>query len=164
MHPASASRETAGRQVLALAGWLILCFAASATAVFVSTGGWYARLAKPPWNPPAWVFGPVWTLLYAMMATAAWWVWRHGGRTANQRALRLFLLQWVLNALWTPLFFGLHSPGWAFADILALWAVLAATVLSFWRVSVVAGVLLSPYLAWVTFAAALNFEIWQLNR
>jgi translocator protein len=153
----------AGPQTLVFAGWLALCFAASGTAVFVSTGGWYAGLHKPLWNPPAWVFGPAWTLLYMMMAVAAWLVWREGGWKKQRRALELFLLQWLLNALWTPLFFGMHRPGLAFAEITALWLVLAATLISFWRVRKAAGVLLVPYLAWVSFAAALNFTIWQLN-
>jgi tryptophan-rich sensory protein len=148
---------------LALVGWLALCFAASVTGVFVSTNGWYAELHKPAWNPPAWIFGPVWTLLYVLMAVAAWLVWREGGWTKQFRPLGLFLLQWLLNALWTPLFFGLHRSGLALAEIVALWLVLAATVAAFWRVRKVAGVLLVPYLAWVTFAAALNFTIWRLN-
>jgi len=155
--------KSAGGQVLALVAWLALCFAASATAVFVSVDGWYAGLLKPSWNPPAWLFGPVWTLLYAMMAVAAWLVWRQGGWRTQGQALKLFLLQWLLNALWTPLFFGLHRPAWALADIVLLWLVLAATLYSFWRVKAVAGVLLVPYLAWVSFAAALNFAIWRLN-
>ncbi|NOT58574.1 MAG: tryptophan-rich sensory protein [Deltaproteobacteria bacterium] len=152
-----------GPQVFALIAWLALCFAASSTAVFVSVDGWYAGLLKPSWNPPAWLFGPVWTLLYAMMAVAAWLVWREGGWREQARALRLFLLQWLLNALWTPLFFGLHRPGLAFAEIILLWLALVATLVSFWRVRKQAGVLLMPYLAWVSFAAALNFTIWRLN-
>ena len=157
------SRDSAGRQALALVGWLVLCFAASGTAVFVVTGGWYAGLHQPTWNPPPWIFGPVWTLLYLMMAIAAWLVWREGGWKAQRRALGLFLLQWLLNALWTPLFFGLHRTGLAFAEIIMLCLAVAATVRSFWRVSRSAGVLLLPYLAWVCFAAALNFTIWRLN-
>jgi hypothetical protein len=90
---------------LALAGWLAICFAASITAVFVSTTGWYAGLQKPAWNPPAWIFGPVWTLLYLLMAIAAWMVWREGGWRIQRRPLGLFLFQWLLNAMWTPLFF-----------------------------------------------------------
>ena len=109
-------RPSAGRSLTALAGWLLLTFSASATAVFVSAGGWYAGLAKPTWNPPGWIFGPVWTILYAMMAVAAWRVWLHGGWPRQKTALRLYLIQWALNALWTPLFFGLHQPGWALAD------------------------------------------------
>jgi len=150
-------------QLLALAGWLALCFSASATAVFVSAGGWYASLHKPSWNPPSWIFGPVWTALYAMMAVAAWLVWRAGGWKEQRRALTLFLLQWFLNALWTPLFFGLHRPGFAFAEIVLLWLALAATLALFWQVKKAAGVMLLPYLAWVSFAAVLNFVIWRLN-
>lgn len=151
------------RQILGLIAWLALCFAASPTAVFVSTSGWYGELTKPSWNPPSWLFAPVWTLLYVAMACAAWLVWREGGWKAHRLALGLFLGQWLLNAFWTPLFFGLHQTGWAFAEIIALWLVLAATLISFWRVRPTAGALLAPYLAWVTFAAALNFTIWQLN-
>ncbi len=156
-------RPSAGRQALALIGWLVLCFAATSTAAFVSIDGWYAALQKPSWNPPAWVFGPAWTVLYISMAVAAWLVWREGGWKAQGRALGLFLVQWVLNALWTPLFFGLHRPGLAFAEIVILWLAIAATLAAFWRINKVAGALLVPYLAWVTFAAALNFAIWRLN-
>ncbi len=151
------------RQTLALVGWLVLCFAASATAVFVSPGGWYAGLQKPSWTPPAWVFGPIWSTLYVMMAFAAWLVWRRGGWTAQWRALAWFLLQWLLNVLWTPLFFGLHRPGLALAEIALLWVVLAGTLFAFWRVTRLAGVLLVPYLAWVSLATVLNFTIWRLN-
>lgn len=156
-------RPSAGRQTFALIGWLALCFAATGTAAFVSIDGWYAALQKPSWNPPAWVFGPAWTVLYISMAVAAWLVWRQGGWKAQGRALGLFLVQWVLNALWTPLFFGLHRPGLAFAEIVILWLAIAATLAAFWRINKVAGALLVPYLAWVTFAAALNFAIWRLN-
>ncbi len=155
--------KSSGHQILALAGWLALCFAASGTAIFVSVDGWYTGLNKPQWNPPAWVFAPVWTLLYAMMAVAAWLVWREGGWKTQRRALVLFLLQWLLNALWTPLFFGMHRVGLAFAEITLLWLMLAATVVSFWSVRRAAAYLMLPYLAWVSFAAALNFAIWRLN-
>lgn len=148
---------------MALAGWLAVCFAAAITGVCVSTTGWYAGLHKPSWNPPAWVFGPVWMLLYALMAIAAWLVWREGGWKLRRLPLGLFLFQWLLNALWTPLFFGWHRPGLACAEIILLWLVLAATLGAFWRVRKIAGVLLLPYLAWVGFAAALNFSLWRLN-
>jgi len=151
------------RPILALLGWLVLCFAASGTAVFVSVDGWYDGLVKPSWNPPAWLFGPVWTALYVTMAIAAWLVWREGGWRAQRRPLALFVAQWALNALWTPLFFGLHQPGLAFAEILLLWVVLALTVTAFWRVRRIAGLLLLPYIAWVSFAAFLNFTLWRLN-
>jgi len=152
------------RQIPALIGWLALCFAASAGGLFVSVDGWYAGLQKPSWNPPPWVFGPAWTLLYVLMAIAAWMIWREGGWKRQKLALSLFLAQWFLNALWTPLFFGLHRSGIAFAEILGLWFALALTVVSFWRVRKLAGYFLLPYLAWVTFAGTLNFTIWRLNR
>lgn len=163
MNATKPSTLPAGRQALALVGWLALCFAASGTAVFVVVDGWYAGLLKPSWNPPVWIFGPVWTLLYAMMAVAAWLVWREGGWKRQRRVLGWFLLQWLLNALWTPLFFGMHRAGLAVAEIMMLWLVLAVTLRSFWRVRKSAGVLLMPYLAWVSFAAVLNFAIWRLN-
>ena len=147
----------------ALAGWLLLTFSASATAVFVTTGGWYAELAKPTWNPPGWIFGPVWTILYALMAVAAWRVWRQGGWAKQKVALSLFVVQWALNALWTPLFFGLHRPGWALAEILILLAAILATMRAFWRVDRPAGLLLLPYAAWVAFATVLNWTIWRMN-
>jgi len=152
-----------GRQTVALGGWLALCFAAAGGAVFVSTDGWYAGLQKPSWNPPAWVFGPAWSLLYILMAAAARFVWREGGWKTQGKALASFLVQWLLNALWTPLFFGMHRPGLALAEIIVLWLAIAATLASFWRVRKIAGVLLAPYLAWVSFAAVLNAAIWRLN-
>ena len=151
------------RQTIALVGWLALTFCAAATGTFVSTGGWYEELMKPSWNPPSWVFGPVWTLLYAMMAVAAWLVWQRGGWKAQRVPLTLYLVQWALNALWTPLFFGLHRPGLAFIEIVALVLAVMATLAAFWRVKLLAGLLLVPYAAWVGFAAALNFAIWRLN-
>ena len=151
------------QQTSALIGWLALSFAAAGGAVFVSTNDWYANLIKPAWNPPSWLFGPIWSLLYVMMGVAAWLVWREGGWKAHQQALGVFLAQWFLNALWTPLFFGLGLPGLAFAEIVLLWLLIVTTVTLFWRVKNIAGALLLPYLAWVTFAAVLNHSIWRLN-
>ncbi|MCE9614766.1 MAG: tryptophan-rich sensory protein [Lentisphaerae bacterium] len=153
----------ASGNIIALAGWMILTFCAAATGVFVSTGGWYAELAKPSWNPPGWLFGPVWTLLYAMMAVAAWLVWTRGGWKAQRGPLGLYLAQWALNALWTPLFFGFHRPGLAFAEILVLLLAVVATMIAFRRVRLSAGLLLFPYALWVGFATVLNFTIWRLN-
>ena len=126
-------------------------------------GEWYATLRKPSWNPPPWIFGPVWTALYLMMATAAWLVWRRGGWAGQRRALTLYLVQLALNAAWTPLFFGLKMPGLAFAEILLLLAAIVATALAFRRVSKGAAALLVPYMAWVSFAAFLNYTLWSLN-
>lgn len=152
-----------GRSWLGLAGWLALVFCASATAVFIAENGWYAGLAKPTWNPTGWIFGLVWTVLYALMAVAAWRVWRHGGWARQKAALSLFIAQWALNTLWTPLFFGLHRPGWALAEILILLIAILATIRAFWRADQPAGLLLIPYAAWVAFATVLNWTIWRLN-
>ena len=147
----------------ALVGWLVLCFSAASLGAFFMPGEWYATLKKPSWNPPAWIFGPVWSALYTMMAVAAWLVWKRGGFAAQRRPLALFLTQLVLNAAWTPLFFGLHWPGIALAEITLLWLAIAATLAAFHHVSRPAAWLLAPYLAWVSFAAALNFALWRLN-
>jgi benzodiazapine receptor len=126
---------------------------------------WYPSLTKPPFNPPAWVFGPVWTLLYFMMGVAAYLVWQKGWENEIVRvALVLYLVQLILNGAWSILFFGMQSPGLAFAEITLLWIAIAATIVWFWRVSPAAGVLLLPYEAWVSFAALLNASLWVLNR
>lgn len=151
------------KDALALACWLALCFLAALGGVFVSTGDWYASLNKPSWNPPSWLFGPVWSTLYCMMAIAAWQVWRIGGWQRQRAALSLFITQLVLNALWTPIFFGAHQMGWAFVEICILWLTLVATIRAFWKVKQSAALLLLPYLAWSTFAAVLNFTLWRLN-
>ena len=151
------------RIVLGLFGWLGLCFAVAAMGVFFLPGEWYAALRKPSWNPPSWVFGPVWTALYTMMAVAAWLVWKQGGWAQQRRPLAIFLAQLLLNALWTPLFFGLHWPGVAFAEILLMWLAIAWTIAAFSRVHRVAAGLLVPYLAWVSFASVLNWTVWKLN-
>jgi translocator protein len=114
-------------------------------------------------NPPGWIFAPVWTALYTMMAVAAWLVWRQGGWDKQCKPLLIFLVQLALNALWTPLFFGLHRPGVAFAEIVLLWLAIAATLAAFCRVSLIGAGLLVPYLAWVSFAVVLNFTLWRLN-
>ena len=151
------------RKWLGLIAWLALVFAASLTSVFVSTGGWYAELNKPVWNPPNWIFGPVWTVLYIMMAVAAWRVWLRGGWKEQRTPLSLFLIQWTLNALWTPLFFGFHLLGWAFVEILVLLVFILLTLRAFWPVDRMAAFLMVPYALWVAFASVLNFTIWRLN-
>ena len=155
--------KTLTQNILALIGWLLLTFCASATAVFVKTDGWYAELAKPSWNPPSWIFGPVWTTLYLLMAVSAWLVWLRGGWKEQRWPLALYLVQLVLNILWTPLFFGLQRPGLAFAEILVLLVAIYATLIAFWRVRGVSGIMLRPYALWTTCAAVLNFTIWQIN-
>jgi tryptophan-rich sensory protein len=152
-----------GKMILGLCGWLLLCFAAASPGAVFMPGEWYAALKKPAWNPPGWIFGPVWTALYTMMAVAAWLVWRRGGWKEQRRPLLIFLSQLALNALWTPLFFGLHRPGVAFAEIVLLWLAIVATVAAFRPVNRGAAWLLVPYLAWVSFAAVLNGTLWRLN-
>lgn len=152
-----------GRSILGLAGWLGVCFAVAATGGLFTPGEWYATLEKPSWNPPGWVFGPVWTVLYTLMAIAAWLVWKQGGFRVQRVALSLFLLQLLLNGLWSPLFFGLQNPGLALVDLGLLWLAILTTLMWFWQVSVPAGALLLPYLAWVTFAGVLNATLWRLN-
>ena len=158
--------ETPVRSALALIGFLAACFGAALVgSAFTapSIPEWYESLAKPFFTPPSWLFGPVWTALYLAMAFAGWLVWRGGSTSQIALPLALFGGQLALNALWSVLFFGLRSPGVALAEILVLWAAILATLLLFQRISQIAGWLLAPYLAWVTFAALLNFEIWRLN-
>jgi translocator protein len=147
------------RSALVLAGLILITFCAPLSAIFTPPGEWYASLHKPAWNPPAWLFGPVWTALYLMMATAAWQVWRRAGG----RPLRLYFAQLTLNAAWTPVFFGAREMGWALLVILLLWAAILATLLAFRRASKPAAWLLAPYLAWVSFATFLNFTLWRMN-
>lgn len=148
-----------------LVGWLLLVFVAAALGGLASAraGAFYAELVRPGWAPPGWLFGPVWSVLYAAMGVAAWRVWRIHGFAGARLALGLFIVQLIANALWTWLFFAWRAGGLAFADILVLWLLVAATLAQFWRVDRIAGGLLVPYLAWVSFAMALNWAVWRLN-
>ncbi len=151
------------QQTLALFGWLIASFITAAIGGFASinAAGFYGQLIQPSWAPPAWLFGPVWSVLYVLMAVAAWLVWRRQG--FQGAALKLFIVQLLFNALWTWLFFVWRLGAVAFIEIVLLWLLISATLVLFWRVQRVAAVLLLPYLAWVSFAAALNFTLWRLN-
>jgi tryptophan-rich sensory protein len=142
---------------------LAVLLTAGVGGLAVNSAEQYGRLRQPSWAPPSWLFGPVWTTLYALMAVAAWLVWRSGPLSATRRALGFYVAQLALNAAWTPLFFGLGWRGIAFIDITVLWAILVVTVVLFFRRSAVAGWLLVPYLLWTTFALCLNFAVWQLN-
>lgn len=153
------------RQILGLLGWLLLCFASAALGGLASAhaGAFYRELARPPWAPPGWLFGPVWSLLYLLMAVAAWLVWLDQGFRGARTALLLFLIQLAANALWTWLFFVWHQGAFALLEILVLWALILSTALAFWRIRPWAGALLLPYLAWVTFASALTWAVWKGN-
>ncbi|HEX8746647.1 MAG TPA: TspO/MBR family protein [Pyrinomonadaceae bacterium] len=151
---------------LALGLSIAICFSAAGIGSLFTDpeiGGWYARIEKPSWTPPNWVFGPVWSVLYLMMAVAAWLVWKEKGFAGAAAPLALFGAQLVFNALWSILFFGMHRMGLALLDIILLWSAILATLLSFWRVSPAAGALMIPYLLWVTYASALNYSIWRVN-
>jgi translocator protein len=153
------------RQVIALMGWIALTGAAALIGAVASidAGAFYAQLARPAWAPPASVFGPVWTVLYVLMAVAAWLVWREAGSAGRAGALTLYVGQLILNALWSVLFFGQHLGLLAFIDILVLLALIVATSIAFWRVRKISAALLVPYLIWVSFASILNYAVWQLN-
>jgi tryptophan-rich sensory protein len=151
------------KPTLVLVAFFVAAFSAAFVGARFPPGGWYAGLAKPAWTPPNWLFGPVWTALYAMIAVSGWLVWRRAGFEAAGAALALFAVQLALNAAWSWIFFGLHRPGAAFIEIVILWIAILGTVLLFWRVHWLPGALLLPYLAWVAFAAALNWQLWRLN-
>lgn len=164
------SKPVAGgmlRRGLQLAALIILCQGVGVAGALVTAGSvdsWYAELQKPFFNPPNWIFGPMWTLLYLMMALACWLILQpHAEPRLRRTALFLFALQLFVNGLWSPVFFGLRNPGLAFAHILILWFAIAVTYRLFLKISRPAGLLLLPYWAWVSFAALLNFEIWRLN-
>ena len=156
------------RDIWKLVVSIVACLAAGAigsmfTRQAIST--WYATLEKPAFQPPNWLFAPVWTLLYVLMGVAAFLVWRKGLENRQVKiALIAFLVQLVLNALWSVVFFGLESPLYGFIVIVVLWGAILFTILKFYRISLASSVLLWPYLLWVTFAAVLNESVWLLNR
>lgn len=153
------------RQVGGFIAWFAICFAASALGAVASiqAGSFYLSLARPAWAPPASVFGPVWAVLYASMAVAAWLVWREGGFRRARAALTLFVVQLAVNAIWSWLFFAWRLGAVAFVDILILCVLVGATVVAFWRIRPLAAALLIPYLLWASFAAMLNYTVWQMN-
>ena len=162
--PTSTSASTS-QQVLGLVGWLFASFVTGALGGFASinAAGFYGQLVQPAWAPPAWLFGPVWSVLFVLMGISAWLVWRQHGFGGAGAALKLYGAQLVANALWTWLFFAWRLGDVAFAEIALLWLLIAATIVLFWRLHRLAALLLVPYLAWVSFAAALNFSLLRLN-
>jgi tryptophan-rich sensory protein len=143
--------------------WVVLTFSAAWAGARFMPDAWYARLNKPAWNPPEALFGPVWSALYFTMAVAAWLVWSRTGWEGFAGPLALYVLQLALNGMWTWLFFGRHRPDAALVDMGLLWITVAATGAAFWKVMPAAGILFIPYLAWISFAALLNFSIWKSN-
>ena len=151
---------------LMLAAFLAACFVVAGIGGWFTSQGlteWYDGLVKPVFNPPSWVFAPVWTILYILMGIAAWLVWKEAGWSGATAALSLFFIQLLLNLAWSGLFFALRSPGWALVEIVVLWAAIVATTVLFFRHFTAAGVLMLPYLLWVTFAAVLNAALVRLN-
>jgi translocator protein len=154
-----------GLPMRSLLSTIAVVFAAAALAAVANlqAAPFYEALRRPAWAPPATVFGPVWSVLYLLMAVAMWLVWRLPPSGARRTAARLFALQLGLNVLWSWLFFRIHSGGGAFVDVVLLWCTVAATAFVFWRLRPLASVLLWPYLAWVSFALCLNLSVWRLN-
>jgi tryptophan-rich sensory protein len=144
---------------------ILLAIAGGESFIVKSGMDWYQTLQKPIFNPPGWVFGPVWTLLYILMAVSFFIVWKSGAQNAKGKtAIACFIFQLVFNFLWTPIFFGLKQPFIALGDIVILWLAVLATMSSFFRVSKTAGALLVPYFLWISFAAILNGAICMLNQ
>lgn len=159
------NRPSLKTQSLGLVGWLVATFAAGSLGAIASARAakFYGQLFQPSWAPPAWLFGPVWSVLYFLMAVAAWLVWRERGFKGARAALWLFVIQLCANALWTWLFFVLHAGAFSMAEILVLWILIAATIFQFRPVSRLAALLLVPYLTWVSFAFVLTLSLWRLN-
>jgi len=151
------------RSILILLVFLALSLSAGLFGAQFEPGEWYRQLAKPSWTPPNWLFAPVWTVLYLAMGVAAWLVWQRVGWRKLRLALLFFIVQLILNAVWSWVFFGLQRPGLAFGEITVLWAAILVTLVLFWRHCPLSGAIFLPYLLWVSFAAILNFSLWRLN-
>lgn len=145
---------------LSLAVFVVLVIATASTGILFRPGDWYETLRKPAWTPPNWLFGPVWMVLYVMIAVAGWLVWKSADGSA---ALSLWAAQLALNGLWSYLFFGQRRMDLAFVDVVLLWLAIAGFILLAWPASPIAATLFVPYLVWVTIAAALNLTVWRLN-
>ena len=156
---------SASKQLAGLVAWLAASYATSAigAGASINARSFYAGLVRPDWAPPGWLFGPVWITLFTLMGIAAWLIWRQAGFRAARVALTLFVLQLVLNAAWSWLFFAWRLGFFAFIDILVLLVLIAVTLAAFWQRSRLAAAMLAPYLLWVGFAAVLNYTVWQLN-
>lgn len=151
------------RQIVGLAAWIAVSFIPAWLGSQATNPEWYSSLDRPSWAPPSYLFGPVWSTLYLLMGIAAWLVWRRHGFRGAGVALGLFLVQLVFNGAWSWIFFGVNRMGLAFAELVALWLLILATMIAFFRVRRAAGWLLLPYLLWVTYAGALNFALWRMN-
>lgn len=155
------------RNALSLLGFVVVCELVGIISSLFTISAiptWYATLVKPALNPPSWVFGPVWTLLYLLMGIAAWQVWHQSSnKFAVKMAFGFFAGQLILNAAWSIIFFGGHNPAVSLVEIIALWLAVLGTIVTFAKVSKLAAWLLLPYILWVSFATYLNYAIWILN-
>lgn len=147
--------------------WIVICLLVGSAGSYVTMPeiqGWYQTIQKPVWNPPNWIFGPMWTCLYILMGIAAARVWNKRKQTSTGPAMMLFAVQLLVNAAWSFIFFGAHQIGLAFAECFLLWLLILLTAKAFSKIDPLAAALMLPYLCWVSFAAFLNFTIWQLNQ
>ena len=150
--------------IIILLGFAATCFLAASPGAVFRPGEWYERLAKPKWRPPNWLFAPVWSVLYLMIAVSGWLVWRVAGFSAAVFPLSIYAISLALNGAWSGFFFGLHRPDLAFFEVILLWVSIVATIVTFYPIEQYSALLLLPYLIWVTFAAMLNLAIWRLNQ
>jgi tryptophan-rich sensory protein len=161
------NRNMKGTKILKLVVSILVCQGAGIVGAFFTSPAiptWYATLEKPSFNPPNWLFAPVWTILFLLMGVSLYLIWSKGLENKKAKtAIFIFVLQLILNILWSILFFGLQSPLYAFGGIIILWLAILLTIVSFYKISKTAGLLLLPYIFWVSFAAILNFFIWQMN-
>lgn len=149
--------------LLGLLGFIAANFAAALSGALFTPGEWYRGLAKPRWNPPDWLFGPAWAVLYTMIAVSGWLVWRDHGFAGAAVPLAAYGVQLLLNAAWSAIFFGMRRPDLAFVELVVFWVAILVTLVLFWPLQRTAALLLAPYLAWVTFAGVLNLTLWRMN-
>ncbi|KPJ62213.1 MAG: hypothetical protein AMS15_04680 [Planctomycetes bacterium DG_23] len=150
------------KKIVLFLGFVVIAFLPAVAGRFFTPGEWYYELQKPTWTPPSWVFGPVWTFLYFLMAISGYLAWS-GSSGRRSVPFVVYGIQLFLNALWSVIFFGLHSPGLAFGDLVVLWFAILGNVVLFWRINRASGYLLIPYFLWTSFAGMLNLAIWKLN-
>lgn len=153
-----------GNEAIALSVFVLANFCAAMTGGIFRPGKWYENLKKPSWRPPKWLFAPVWSILYVMIAVSGWLVWRTAGLDDGAQALTIYGVQLVLNGLWSAVFFGMKRIGLAFFELVALWVAIVVTIFNFYPINPTAAYMLVPYLLWGSFAGGLNFTVWQMNK
>ena len=156
--------KKSSKRYLSVIVWILISFLPAIVGGFFKPGNWYLEIIKPEWTPPGWIFGPVWFFLYFCMGIAAFLIWESKKNKQIKLPIIVFILQLLLNALWSWIFFGLHNLGLSVFEIIVLWVMIGATIILFYRVNKIAGLILIPYLLWVSFATILNYNIWILNR